>query len=366
MRILHLYKKANPDSFGGVETVLSNIVPVEVNGNLHQHEIAATTRGKPFSVKNSNGVKTSFFRENFNIQATPFSITLFLWAKKQFKNFDVLILHYPYPFGDLLGFLFGAKLRKVVFYHSDIVRQKNSILRKLYGPLEYFTLKNAEKIIVTSKNYLESSYSLEKFTDKCVVIPIGIADPYKLQQIKPVVPKFPWDEPYILFVGRLVYYKGLITLLEVAKKLNYNILLVGNGEYEGELVKFIKKHHLTNVFRAKLLNEAEKTYCYAHASLFVLPSCARSEAFGLVLLEASAFNLASVTTEIKTGTSEIVKHGITGMVVEPNNPEDLFEALKTLMASHNLRKKMGEEARSQFLSYYTNDKMSSAISKLLG
>jgi rhamnosyl/mannosyltransferase len=83
---------------------------------------------------------------------------------------------------------------------------------------------------------------------------------------------------------------------------------------------------------------------YRQADLFVLPSNARSEAFGIVLLEAMASGLPCVATELGTGTSWIVQDGVTGFVVPPLNPTAMAQAINTIAADETLRQRFGQAA----------------------
>jgi rhamnosyl/mannosyltransferase len=89
----------------------------------------------------------------------------------------------------------------------------------------------------------------------------------------------------------------------------------------------------------------------------VLPSNARSEAFGIVLVEAMASGLPCVTTEIGSGNSWIVKDGVTGYVVPPNDHEALASCIKRLMSNPELCKKMGRAGRARAEKFFDKSQM---------
>lgn len=87
---------------------------------------------------------------------------------------------------------------------------------------------------------------------------------------------------------------------------------------------------------------------YYHAcDLFVLPASHRSEAFGLVQLEAMACGKPVICTELGTGTSFVNVHGETGLVVPPRNPEALAAAINSLLADEPMRRRMGQRANER-------------------
>jgi len=86
---------------------------------------------------------------------------------------------------------------------------------------------------------------------------------------------------------------------------------------------------------------------YQAADLFVLPSSQRSEAFGIVLLEAMAAGTPLISTELSTGTSWVNQHETTGLVVPPRNPDVLAQAINSLLADDARRLQLGKNARDR-------------------
>ena len=93
------------------------------------------------------------------------------------------------------------------------------------------------------------------------------------------------------------------------------------------------------------LSDKELSAYYRSARGFVLPSVERSEAFGLVLLEAQSAGVPCVTTEIGTGTSFVNRHNETGFVVAPNSPDALRKAITQILEDDELHARMSEAAR---------------------
>jgi rhamnosyl/mannosyltransferase len=152
--------------------------------------------------------------------------------------------------------------------------------------------------------------------------------------------------PVILFVGRLRAYKGLPYLLEALRSLEANLVIAGDGPEAGSLQRLV--HRMGLVDRVHFAGHVPRELlpaAYQAADVFVLPSHLPSEAFGLVQVEAMASGLPVVCTELGTGTSEVNRHGETGLVVPPADPAALAAALSRLLGDEALRHRLGAAGR---------------------
>lgn len=100
---------------------------------------------------------------------------------------------------------------------------------------------------------------------------------------------------------------------------------------------------------------------YHQAHLFVLPSNARAEAYGIVLLEAMASGLPCVSTELGTGTSWVVQDGVTGRVVPPQDPAALAAVIRELVDDPEKRRVMGQAARLRVETEFTQELMTRRV-----
>jgi len=143
-----------------------------------------------------------------------------------------------------------------------------------------------------------------------------------------------------LFVGRLCYFKGLEYLIEAMQYVNGKLLIIGTGPEEQNLKAKVNKDNLNwkIIFLGNISNNDLPSY-YDACDLFVLPSSHRSEAFGTVIIEAMASGKAVISTELGTGTSFVNVNGKTGIVVPPRNAKLLADAINSLLADEQLRKK---------------------------
>ncbi|HEX6764254.1 MAG TPA: glycosyltransferase [Polyangiaceae bacterium] len=266
-------------------------------------------------------------------------------------DYSILHVHHPHPMGEL-SYLTSKKPRRhrlVMTYHSDIVRQARLV--KLYAPFLRAVMARADAIVCTSPNYLESSSVLAPFREKCRVIPYGI-DPSQFALTPDVAEKAAairarYPGRLLVGIGRLIYYKGFEVAIQAMRDIDARLLLIGEGPLRESLEALAREtgvaervHFLGNIHNHEIAP-------YHHASdLFVLPSIVRSEAFGIVQLEAMACGRPVVNTLIRdSGVPFVSRHGETGLTVEPKDPRARARAVNELLADPERTKRFGEAAR---------------------
>jgi glycosyltransferase involved in cell wall biosynthesis len=105
------------------------------------------------------------------------------------------------------------------------------------------------------------------------------------------------------------------------------------------------------------VTDEELQALYTNASLFCLPSIERSEAFGVVLLEAMSYGLPIVATDIPgSGVSWVNAHEVSGLNVEVKNPEAIATSILKIMKDSELREKFSRGARLRFEDNFTSQK----------
>jgi glycosyltransferase involved in cell wall biosynthesis len=269
---------------------------------------------------------------------------------------DLVHIHMPNP-GAAFAFLrSGHQGKLVVTHHADTLGRKT--LRRFSDIYVRQVMDRASAIIVTSARYLHSSAELTEFRGKCRLIPLGIDPAQVLGRHGTACPAITKDSalPLILAVGRLVPYKGFDVLIRAMKDVNANLVLIGSGPEAPELEKLIDSESVAH--KVKMLGHVEDVAGYLRtASIFVLPSITRAEAFGLVQLEAMAAGLPVINTDIDSAVPEVSVHGETGLTVPPGNVRDLSEAIQTLLNDSELRRHFSEAARRRVSSEFTADLM---------
>jgi glycosyltransferase involved in cell wall biosynthesis len=349
MRILHLYKDYSP-VLGGIENHIRVLAEGQVRRG-HDVTVLAANRGWRTSTLTMNGVKVVLVPRLATIASTPISPSLFGWLSR--LDVDVMHLHFPHPPGEVAHLLVGHAAGMVLTYHSDIVRQRH--LLRLYEPLLRRVLARADRILVTSPIYAESSPYLRAVQDKCTVVPIGI----DVESFEDRVGRtsahararwgLPVDRPVAVFVGRLRYYKGLDYLLRALPLVpDVHLLLVGGGPLWDSTRGLAADLGVAGrvVFTGDV-DDRDLPVCYAAGDLFVLPSHTRAEAFGTSIVEAMAAGLPVISTEIQTGTSWVNQAGVTGLVIPPCDPAALARAVSALTADPARRNAMGRAGRAR-------------------
>lgn len=342
MHILHLYKNYWP-IVGGIENHLRLLAENQAKMG-HRVTVLVVNTERRTVIEEINGVRVIKAARLAAPASTPLSAALPLWVRR--LQPDVAHLHFPYPFGEVAHFCLGRARGTIITYHSDIIRQR--ALLRLYKPLMMRILDAANRIVATSPQYITSSEVLRRFQSKCVVIPFGI-EQARFQTPHPATQRILAEygpEPLLLFVGVLRYYKGLTYLLRAMPQIPARLLIVGDGPMAPTLREEAQRLGLGErvVFLGRVGDEDLPAY-YQAARVFVLPACERSEAFGIVQLEALASGVPIVSTELGTGTSYVNLNGESGLVVPTRDPQALAEAINRLLGDTSLYTQLAEGAR---------------------
>ena len=362
MRIVHVYKDAYPPICGGVEMTIHHLLEGtrDVCGDLR---LLVANRKSTTEIGELEGIPitkvASWGRPLSNpvCPAFPYHIA----AAKA----DIFHIHIPHPTAVLSFLVARPRGKLIVHYHSDIVRQAAWL--PLYRPFLHRFLSRADAIIVTSPAYLKTSPILQPHKDRCHVIPLGVPlarfAPTEEYDKHAKVIRRRYGKRLVLYVGVLRHYKGAEVLLRAMQHTDGTLLLVGGGPRSGELARV--RESLPWRDRIHLIGEVEDVVPYYYASdLFCLPSILRSEAFGLVLVEASACGLPLVSTELGTGTTFVNLHEKTGLVAPPGNPEELGQAIQRLLDDPDLRQTYGAEGKRRAHELFTQERMTSEVLQL--
>jgi len=335
----------------------------ELKDKVHLRVLVAHTGGGT-RIDDEDGVEVIRVGSLGTIFSTSICPTMAYWIRR--LEADIVQIHHPNPMATISYLLSNHHGELVVLYQSDIVRQR--VTYRVYAPFLTRMLERAQRIIVTSPQYLGSSPLLTRFKGKCVMIPLGIdlsrfEDQGREREIAAI--RSHYGGRIILFVGRLTQYKGVSYLLEAMREVSGRLVIIGTGDLERRL----RNQAAGNGLSAKVhfLGELEerKIVPFFHASdLLVLPSITRNEAFGLVQLEAMACRKPVVSTRLETGVQYVNQHGKTGFVVPPRDPRALAEAINGLLDDEKLRTRMGTEGRRRVEKEFTKERMARETLKL--
>jgi glycosyltransferase involved in cell wall biosynthesis len=351
LSVLHIYRTYFPDPPGGLQEAIRQIALSTGMQGLSNTIFTLSPKPDPsvlFPPEARVVRKRSW--------AAPASCDLGgLSALKTFSQLagesDVLHYLFPWPFADVLHAVVRPDRPAVLTYISDVVRQR--WLGAAYAPLMWRTLRQMRVIVANSPAYARTSPILSHpdIRDKVRVIPLGIEESsYPKAGDDAIFQRLGIDpgEPYFLFIGVLRYYKGAHFLVRAAKDFGAKVVIAGSGP-EGETLQLLATEiGAKNVKFAGQVTDAEKVALLKRCRALVLPSHLRSEAYGMVLVEAAMFGRPLISCEIATGTSFVNANEETGFVVAPESPEKLAWAMTMLLKEDELAANMGRSSRARY------------------
>lgn len=293
--------------------------------------------------------------------ATMLSPAMVHWLRKHGGEYDIVHIHHPDPMAALALRISGFKGKVVLHWHSDILSQKGLML--LYKPLQRWLIRRADVVVGTTPVYIKSSPWLQDYQKKCTFVPIGIeamspgdAASIRLRHACKVM---------VLSVGRLVPYKGFTHLVDAAAFLpeGWKVLIGGKGPLRGELEAQIRTKGLEGkvVLEGYLPQEQLPSY-FAACDAFVLSSVMKTEAFGIVQIEAMSLGKPVVATSVEgSGMAWVNAHGESGLNVPPGDARALADALVKVVEG---KEQFGKAARERFRELFTTERMIEKIKRI--
>jgi glycosyltransferase involved in cell wall biosynthesis len=241
----------------------------------------------------------------------------------------------------------------LVTIHSTEMGRRDGLhttAEKMIHETEAWLTYEAWKVICCS-DYMISHvrYVFGLPNDKLVMVPNGVnIDCYNSNEdfatfrAKFALP----EEKIILFVGRLVYEKGIHVLInavpKIIGKVNAKFIIVGSGYMKEQLLNIVRSMGLEHkVLFQGFLDEATLLKLQMCADVSVVPSL--FEPFGIVALEAMAAKSPVVASDTG-GLSEIIEHDVTGVKVYPNNPDSLAWGITKVLQDESYAKCLRDNA----------------------
>lgn len=381
LRVLQLGKQYYPH-IGGIEVTMQQIAE-GIQGEADSFVLASQERGAARK-EVINGVPVYFAKSWGIIASMPISWDLIHYLRRHRDDYDIIHLHMPFPLGDLACLLSGFKGKLVLYWHSDIIRQKKAML--LYRPLMQWTLRRADVIAIATQGNIDGSLYVKPFERKCVKIPFGLrkeweeksdrywAEAVKKQEEKGSLFGVEGEECTdnrrkqgikLLFIGRFVYYKGCEILMEAMEQLKakdrlegVELCLVGTGILEKEIKERVCQNGLESciTFAGSVSDEVLEEKI-RECDVLVFPSVANSEAFGLVQLEVMAFGKPVINTSLPTGVPWVSLDRKTGLTVPPGDAAALSNAIFWMKEHPKERLEMGIQARERVKKEFNQEKL---------
>jgi glycosyltransferase involved in cell wall biosynthesis len=331
IRVLHV-AKFYPPVTGGMERVVETLCRAS-EGLVESRVLALNT--SPKTVEESvDGVPVT--RVGVAARAGSVPIAPSLAAHLRRASADLIVFHEPHPWALLSYALSRPRARLAVWYHSDVVRHPLKYAL-FYAPIAHPLYSRAERFIVSSPPLGANAAALKAYQSRITVIPFGI----DVAEWTTGTESF---EPFVLFAGRHVPYKGVDVLLRALQGTNIRAVIAGDGPQRAAWERLASTLGVQARFTGDL-SDAELRRQFASCAAFVLPSVTRAEAFGYVQLEAMASGKPVISTDVPSGVSWVNQDGRTGLVVSAGDPVPLRSALVRLMGDPALRRDLGARAR---------------------
>jgi rhamnosyl/mannosyltransferase len=356
LKILHVGKYYPPVP-GGMERVVATLCRVS-RGRL-QSRVLAFDRGRATTEDVIDGIPVT--RVGTIGQAGSVPIAPKFASHLSRADADLMIVHEPNPWALLSLLVRPVRIPFAIWFHSDVVRPELQY-RLFYAPLARPAYDQARRFVASSPALASLSPALARYSTKTAVIPFGI-DPVawardretdrRATTLRAAVAK-----PIVLFLGRLVAYKGVDVLIEAASSLAVHLVIAGDGPMRQRWMAHASAiaGPATYEFPGALPDDDVKAWMHA-ADALVLPSLTRAEAFGVVQLEAMASGTPVISTNLDSGVPWVNQHGETGFVLTPGDVSALRGAIETLLADRSLRSRLGAAGIARVRENFTLDLM---------
>lgn len=282
--------------------------------------------------------------------------------KKIIKDFkpNIIHAHFASSYG-FLGALTGFHPFIISAWGSDVFDFPLKSL--LYNMILKYNLKKADKIISTSHIMAKE---LKLYTKKKItVIPFGI----DTKVFRPLMVKSLFEKNDIVIgtIKSLEKVYGVECLIKAFKilsdkhaKIPLKLLIIGEGNLEGFLKNLTTELNIEDktIFTGKVpFNEISKY----HNMLTIYVSLSIRESFGVAALEASACEKPVVVSNVE-GFKETIIDGLSGFIVNPNDPENTARAIEKMLIDKSLINKIGKNGRKRVLKYFNwNDNLEKMI-----
>jgi glycosyltransferase involved in cell wall biosynthesis len=355
MKVLHVGKYFPPVP-GGIETLLKRLL--DATANRVENVVVVANAEDADRIDRYDGYEVHRLARRGEFLLNPVVPGLPRFLRRTLADrVDIVALHFPNLMATV-GYLIARPLpgpeKLVIFYHSEVVfdRFPWNVMGKMYYVFERLLLERADRIVVASPNMAAISPQLPRYRDKISLVHYALEERWTEltaeQRQRSESIRYEHGDRVVLFVGRLVPYKGTDVLLSAARDIRGKILIVGDGP----LMEGFRNRILGEGLNGKVVlagNVADlKPYFHA-CDLLVLPSVSHLEAFGIVQMEAMAFGKPSVSSDLQTGVTYINLPGRTGLSFPVGDATALAGAVNRLLDDGELRRRLGEQARERVL-----------------
>lgn len=351
MKILFVVQAYYPREGGGVRYAHDVLTALHERG--HQVDIVTVNDKAALQIDEHPHGRIYWLPKHFQLSTARLSLAFPGWLAEHVADYDLLHFHGPDPIGET-SFRYTRWRRRnlppsLAILHAELI--KHPLITFIYNRFVAAPhLQAVNQICVGNPNFAQNSPLLQSKRQKTTVIPYGIDTTY----FHPA-PNRQREQPLrLLFVGRLVAYKGVEYLIEAMNHAPGILTIVGRGPLESEVRQKTEELGLTDcIHMTGYVSDEELLALYQQADVFILPSISRAESFGYVLAEAMACETAAISTEIGSGTSYINQHVETGFVVPPCAPNALADAIIKLDRDRHLLQQYKVAARQRVEDHFS-------------
>lgn len=370
MRVLHI-GKFYPPHMGGIERYSADLCAAQAARGVEVAILAHASPGQGMTRRfNNAGVQVHLAACHGQLLYAPVSPSFPFLLARLLHEFSPDLLHLHVPNTSAFWPLLVPAARRLpwlVHWHADVPldirRPAVRAAYALYRPFEQAVLRHAGVIAATSRPYLDSSAALSPWLARTHVVPLGVGPLEKVESASTGVSSsavhWPGDGLRVLAVGRLSYYKGFDVLLRAMPLApETSLLLIGSGECDASLRALARELRIEDrVCFAGSIDDTGLADAYSRAQLFCLPSVERTEAFGVVLLEAMRARLPVIATKIAgSGVGHVVADGVTGTLIAPGNVAALASAIRRFADDAGMRRRFGDAGYARWQAEFTLDR----------
>lgn len=283
--------------------------------------------------------------------------------RNMIRDFKPEIIHFHGAKVSLIGRFacFGYNLKIVMTVHNfPEYKRMNKIKKRLYLSMNKYLNKKTNAIITVSEALKRAIVDEENIAPEKVKVIYNCVDLSTYVDNPSLDFRKEYNlEPDTLLIGcisRLIPSKGvqdLIKALEILKgRVKVFAFVAGDGPYLNYLQDMVQKAKLENIRFLGYRNDINDFL--RNIDIFVLPS--HSEGFGISVAEAMTLGVPVIATNVG-GIPEIIENNEDGIIVNPESPNDLANAIEILATNTDLRNKFSKKGREYIVSNFSKEKM---------
>lgn len=336
------------------------------------HQVTGISLSKKNLLEKVEGLKVIRKKYGFVVSNTPVRLRLLFDILRILKTqeFDLIHAHTPVPYAADMAAL-ASKIKKIpliITYHASSLTKGMPIIdliAKAYQFFEYFTLRRAAKIVAVASNTKEGILGKWKSKTEVITPGVDLKTYYRLHNSSRVKNK-------ILFAGSLeksAHWKGVDVLLKAVSEVkkeseDIKLNIAGAGSSIEHYQKMARELNIeNNVFFLGRLDSHKLCIEYQTSMAVIVPTINEAEGCPTVMFEAGACGTPIVASRI-AGIPDIIKDGFNGLLVNPNDPVELKDAIIRILKDERLGQTLGNNGYKLVKGKYTWDKIADKYAQL--